>query len=191
MNWNSSIKQFWNVSSTKNIVWQYYQLVLESHCRLVNRQLTKTTNDKTIVCSPLVYLALLCPEVIRRPGAPETRLDCVFPVTSGPYTSDIHFMSRFFQYVISWLLNILTVLEVRFYYVCWQFVPCIHHSLRNTVFPNIGSWVFFIYLMLMSSCTWFISRKYRVTVHFGDVVNYLIGFYQVRSHSSVLQWWES
>jgi hypothetical protein len=80
---------------------------------------------------------------------------------------------------------------LRFYYVCWQFVPCIHHSLRKTVFPNIGSWLFFIYLMFMSFCTWFISRKYCVTVHFVDVVNYLIGFYQVRSHSSVLQWWES
>jgi hypothetical protein len=30
-------KQFWNVSSTKNSLWQYYQLVLESHCRLVYR----------------------------------------------------------------------------------------------------------------------------------------------------------
>jgi hypothetical protein len=53
MSWNISIKQFWNVSTTKNIVWQYYQLVLESHCRLVNQQLTKTMNDKAIVCSPL------------------------------------------------------------------------------------------------------------------------------------------
>jgi hypothetical protein len=50
---NCSLEQFWNVSLTKNIVWQYYQLVLESHYRLINRQLTKTTNDKTIVCSPL------------------------------------------------------------------------------------------------------------------------------------------
>jgi hypothetical protein len=39
MSWNSSIKQFWNVSLTKNSVCQYYQLVLESHCRLVYRQL--------------------------------------------------------------------------------------------------------------------------------------------------------
>jgi hypothetical protein len=27
----------------------------------------------------------------------------------------------------------------------------------------------------------------HINVHFVDVVNYLIGFYQVRSHSSVLQ----
>ena len=50
---NCSLEQFWNVSSTKNIVWQYYQLVLESQYRFVTRQLTKTTNEKMIVCSPL------------------------------------------------------------------------------------------------------------------------------------------
>ena len=32
---NCSLEQFWNVSSTKNIVWQYYHLV--------NRPLTKTS----------------------------------------------------------------------------------------------------------------------------------------------------
>jgi hypothetical protein len=56
----------------------------------------------------------------------------------------LNFKSRFFQCVFSWLLNILTL---RFYYVCWQFVPCIHHSLRKTVFPNIGSWVVFLYIL--------------------------------------------
>ena len=48
------------------------------------------------------------------PGA----IDCVFPVTSGPYTSGINVMWMFFLCMFSRLLNILTV---RFYYVCWQF----------------------------------------------------------------------
>ena len=63
---NCSLEQFWNVSSTKNIVWQYYQLVLESHYRLVNQQLTKTTNDKMTKRSYAVHFSLRTYSLVAR-----------------------------------------------------------------------------------------------------------------------------
>ena len=43
-------------SNDKILATWYYHLVWESHSRLVNRHLTKTMNDKAIVCSPLHHL---------------------------------------------------------------------------------------------------------------------------------------
>ena len=80
------------------------------------------------------------------PGAPETRLDCVFPVTSCPYTSGINFMSRFFQCV---QLTFEHIDCLRFFYVCWQFVPCIQPLVDKNFYFLILVLECFLYILCL------------------------------------------
>ena len=85
----------------------------------------------------------------------------------------LNFKSRFFQCVFSWLLNISTVLDSTTFAGNLFHVSTTRWEKLYFLILVLECFFLFIYLMFMSSCTWFISRKYCVTVHFVDVVNYL------------------